>query len=32
MLLAYTADHRISRVDIYWDRLTVDEQLGVKPE
>lgn len=32
MLLAYTADHKISKVDIYWDRLTVDQQLDVKPE
>jgi SnoaL-like polyketide cyclase len=31
MVLTYQSDHRISGVDIYWDRLTVDQQLGVKP-
>jgi steroid delta-isomerase-like uncharacterized protein len=31
MVLTYQPDHHISGVDIYWDRLTVDQQLGVKP-
>ncbi len=29
MLLSYTADHRIKEVTIFWDRLTVDQQLGI---
>jgi len=32
MVLTYAPDRRISRVDIYWDRLTVDQQLGVKAD
>jgi steroid delta-isomerase-like uncharacterized protein len=31
MVLTYRPDHRISRLDIYWDRLMVDQQLGIKP-
>lgn len=31
MLLHYRADHRIDDVTIYWDRLTVDQQLGITP-
>jgi steroid delta-isomerase-like uncharacterized protein len=31
MVLTYQPDHRISRLDIYWDRLMVDQQLGIKP-
>jgi hypothetical protein len=31
MALTYRPDHRISGVDIYLDRLTVDQQLGVDP-
>ncbi|MDR6675211.1 ester cyclase [Xanthomonas sp. 1678] len=31
MLLHYRADHRIDEVTIYWDRLTVDQQLGIAP-
>jgi steroid delta-isomerase-like uncharacterized protein len=29
MLIKYGADHRIRSVDIYWDRLLVNQQLGV---
>jgi hypothetical protein len=29
MVLKYGADHRIQSVDIYWDRLIVNQQLGV---
>jgi predicted ester cyclase len=31
MVLTYRPDHKITRVDIYWDRLVVDQQLGIKP-
>jgi steroid delta-isomerase-like uncharacterized protein len=31
MLLTYRADHRIKEVSIYWDRLVVDQQLGITP-
>ena len=31
MVLTYKPGHLISRVDIYWDRLMVDQQLGIKP-
>jgi steroid delta-isomerase-like uncharacterized protein len=30
-VLTYRPDHKIARVDIYWDRLVVDQQLGIKP-
>jgi steroid delta-isomerase-like uncharacterized protein len=32
MVLTYRPDHRISRVDIYWDQLTVERQLGIAPK
>ncbi|TPK78117.1 ester cyclase [Mesorhizobium sp. B2-4-17] len=31
MRLKYAPDHRIQEVTIYWDRLTVDQQLGIAP-
>jgi steroid delta-isomerase-like uncharacterized protein len=31
MVIHYAADHKIDHVSIYWDQLTVDRQLGVKP-
>ena len=31
MYLVYNPDHKIREVRIYWDRLTVDQQLGIKP-
>jgi steroid delta-isomerase-like uncharacterized protein len=31
MVLTYRSDHRISNLDIYWDRLVVDQQLGITP-
>jgi steroid delta-isomerase-like uncharacterized protein len=31
MVLAYSPDHKIKQVDIYWDRLIVDQQLGIAP-
>ena len=31
MVLTYRPDHKISRLDIYWDRLVVDQQLDIKP-
>jgi steroid delta-isomerase-like uncharacterized protein len=32
MVLAYRPDHKISRVDIYWDQLMVERQLGIAPK
>jgi steroid delta-isomerase-like uncharacterized protein len=32
MVLTYRSDHKISRVDIYWDQLTVERQLGIAPK
>jgi steroid delta-isomerase-like uncharacterized protein len=32
MVLTFRPDHRISRVDIYWDQLTVERQLGIAPK
>jgi steroid delta-isomerase-like uncharacterized protein len=32
MVLTYRADHKISRVDIYWDQLMVARQLGLIPK
>jgi steroid delta-isomerase-like uncharacterized protein len=32
MVLTYRPDHMISRVDIYWDQLTVERQLGIAPK
>jgi steroid delta-isomerase-like uncharacterized protein len=29
MVLTYRPDHKISRVDIYWDQLMVERQLGI---
>jgi steroid delta-isomerase-like uncharacterized protein len=29
MVLKYGADHRIQSVDIYWDRVIVNQQLGI---
>jgi steroid delta-isomerase-like uncharacterized protein len=31
MVLKYGTDHKIRGVDIYWDRLIVNQQLGVSP-
>ena len=31
MVIHYTKDHKIDRVSIFWDQLTVDRQLGIKP-
>jgi len=31
MYIVYNPDHTIKQVRIYWDRLTVDRQLGIKP-
>jgi steroid delta-isomerase-like uncharacterized protein len=31
MVLKYGADHKIKRVDIYWDRMLVNQQLGIGP-
>lgn len=31
MIITYRADHKITQVDIYWDRLTVDQQLDIHP-
>ena len=31
MYIVYNPDHKIREVRIYWDRLTVDQQLGIKP-
>jgi ketosteroid isomerase-like protein len=31
MYLVYNRDHSIREVRIYWDRLTVDQQLGITP-
>jgi hypothetical protein len=30
--LTYRPDHKISRVDIYWDQLMVERQLGILPK
>ena len=30
MLIKYGPDHKIRSVDIYWDRLVVNQQLGIK--
>jgi steroid delta-isomerase-like uncharacterized protein len=32
MVLTYQVDHKIRRVDIYWDQLTVERQLGIAPK
>jgi len=32
MVLTYQPDHKIKQVDIYWDRLQVNQQLGVGPQ
>jgi steroid delta-isomerase-like uncharacterized protein len=32
MVLTYRPDHKISRVDIYWDQLMVERQLGILPK
>jgi steroid delta-isomerase-like uncharacterized protein len=32
MVIGYTPDHKINRVSIYWDQLTVDRQLGITPK
>jgi steroid delta-isomerase-like uncharacterized protein len=32
MVLLYDGDHKIKRVSIYWDQLTVDHQLGIAPK
>jgi len=31
MYLVYNPDHSINEVRIFWDRLTVDQQLGITP-
>jgi steroid delta-isomerase-like uncharacterized protein len=31
MVITYEPDHRIGSLDIYWDRLVVDQQLGIAP-
>jgi steroid delta-isomerase-like uncharacterized protein len=31
MVITYEPDHRIGGLDIYWDRLVVDQQLGISP-
>jgi len=31
MLIKYGTDHKILSVDIYWDRVVVDQQLGITP-
>ena len=31
MYIVYNPDHSIREVRIYWDRLTVDQQLGITP-
>jgi steroid delta-isomerase-like uncharacterized protein len=31
MYIVYKPDHSIREVRIYWDRLTVDQQLGITP-
>jgi steroid delta-isomerase-like uncharacterized protein len=31
MYLLYNPDHTIRELRIYWDRLTVDQQLGITP-
>ena len=31
MVILYDAQHKIRRVSIYWDQLTVDRQLGITP-
>lgn len=32
MVLTYDPTHRIKQVDIYWDRLLVNQQLGASPQ
>jgi predicted ester cyclase len=32
MVLTYRSDHKISKVDIYWDQLMVARQLGIVPK
>jgi steroid delta-isomerase-like uncharacterized protein len=32
MVLHYNTEHKIVRVSIYWDQLTVDKQLGITPQ
>jgi hypothetical protein len=32
MVLTYRPDHKISKVDIYWDHLMVARQLGIVPK
>jgi steroid delta-isomerase-like uncharacterized protein len=29
MVITYRPDHKITRIDIYWDRLIVNQQLGI---
>jgi steroid delta-isomerase-like uncharacterized protein len=31
MVITYRPDHKITNLDIYWDRLVVDQQLGITP-
>jgi steroid delta-isomerase-like uncharacterized protein len=31
MVIHYKKNHKIDHVSIYWDQLTVDRQLGIKP-
>jgi steroid delta-isomerase-like uncharacterized protein len=31
MVITYRPDHKITNLDIYWDRLVVDQQLGIRP-
>ena len=31
MVITYKPDHSIAQLDIYWDRLVVDQQLGITP-
>jgi len=32
MYIVYKPDHKIKLLRIFWDRLTVDQQLGVTPK
>ncbi len=32
MVIHYDAQHKIDRISIYWDTLTVDHQLGITPQ
>ncbi len=31
MVITYRPDHKISNLNIFWDRVLVDQQLGIKP-